>query len=180
MKRFLAAMAAVPLFSILSACGSSSSAGTDASSAGPHESASPAVGSASASTDQAASKAAASQSSMMAAGEGSKARESASAAAATSAEETATSGGIDQGLASVVCDRYAKKEVAAAGGKWKGHYIAGVMKAAVLEDAFFLSYQGEVKNAAGGKTPMLFNCTVGGTKNNPQVVLAKFVEDSSR
>ncbi|VEI04155.1 Uncharacterised protein [Acidipropionibacterium jensenii] len=95
-------------------------------------------------------------------------------------DPTVTSGGIDQGLASVVCEKYAKKEVAAAGGKWKGHYIAGVVKAVPLQDTFFLSYQGEVTNAAGGETPALLNCTVGGTKDNPEVVLAKIVDDTSR
>ena len=96
------------------------------------------------------------------------------------ADESTTSGGITQTIAGQTCDKEATRQVAAEGGKWKGHWVAGVVNARSLGDVFFISYQGEVENAAGGEIPALLNCTVGGSKDSPQIVSAKIVQDQSR
>lgn len=92
---------------------------------------------------------------------------------------SATSGGVDYGVAATTCDSALDQSAATSGFKWDGDPIIGMMGGeATGSDTYFAKYTGKLKNAAGGKIHVTVECEVGGTENAPVIVKVNVYDDA--
>lgn len=80
--------------------------------------------------------------------------------------EATTSTGLDETTAQAACDIYGDNEFPYG---WDPHWILGKQPAQLVDDRWLLKVEADVTNQFNAEAKMTVECTVGGTKDRPDV-----------